>query len=135
VNEPDWAALGFDEAEATRLSALRRTADSFPLGRELGLWAGWVGELERGVDWERVELESAWASRDSLDLSLRVLPLAARDRVFRFVDELDRTFRDLTVSGSATSTDPASWWRGRIPLRNGQRLYALDLLDESWRDR
>lgn len=134
MKEIDWAVLGFDETEAAELSARRRTPDSFPFGKELGLWGQWVDELERCVEWEKVELESAWDARDALDLSLRALPLTARQRVFRHVDELDRVFRDLTVS-SGSAGGAVAWWRGRIPFRTGQRLYSLGLLDESWRER
>jgi hypothetical protein len=97
--------------------------------------AEWVGELERGRDWERVELEAAWNARDDLDLSLRALPLTARTRVYAFVDGLDRVFRDLTVATVAAAEPSPAWWRGRIPIRSGQRLYVLGLLDESWRSR
>jgi hypothetical protein len=136
VIEVDWAALGFTEAEARAIASRKRHDDEFTFGRELAIWAQWVKELSEGRDLQWVELESAWAARDSLDLSLRSVPLSARQRVFAYVDELDRTFREVTVPGAPSEEAGASpsWWRGRIPIRSGQRLYLFELLEEPWRD-
>ncbi len=134
--EVDWTAMGFTEVEALGIASWKRDDRSFTFGRELALWGQWVKELSEGRDLQWVELESAWASRDSLDLSLRSVPLSARHRVFAYVDELDRTFRDWTVPGAPSRQAGASpsWWRGRIPIRSGQRLYLFELLEEPWRD-
>jgi hypothetical protein len=133
--EVDWAALGFTEAEADAIACWKRDDDSFAFGRELRLWAQWVKELREGLDLQWVELESAWAARDDLDLSLRSLPLSARHRVFAYVDELDRAYRDWTVPGTPIEEGGPSpeWWRGRVPLRSAQRLYLFELLEDPWR--
>lgn len=133
-----WTELGFTDEEAAELSGLRLNSESFTLGEELAIWAQWVSELETGQLWVAEDLDAAWAAREDVESSItRLLWPEHRNRVLAFLDDLDRRFRDLTVplpSGARLPPalarrepeTPASWWHGRVPLRNAQRLYPFD---------
>jgi hypothetical protein len=122
-----WQGLGFSDVESQGLAGLRRSEASFTLSHELALWTQWVHELELGSLWTPDELESAWATREDLDESVRtIVPTEYLDRFFAYLDVLDQTFRSLTVPTAIGETSRLSWWRGRIPIRNAQRKYLLE---------
>jgi hypothetical protein len=122
------ADLGLSPEHANAMRSLAHP-DGFPLGEQLGLWEQWVRELDRGVLWNPEELDAACFVRDELDDFTPLLLEPVASAVFGFVDDLDRTFRDLTVESSLAPVDrtPARWWWGRVPLRSSQRLYLFDL--------
>jgi hypothetical protein len=87
-----------------------------------------VSELERGFPLLPEEFEAACSARDAVDDSCAAVPERIAPAVFDFVDRVDRTFRDWTViSASPSDKRPERWWRGRLPLRTGQRMYLFNL--------
>jgi hypothetical protein len=111
-----WQDLGFSDNESRELSLKQRGSDAFSLERELRLWAQWVSEAERGIDWTVDELHAVWGARDAVDLSIaQLLTPEQQDRVFAWLDELDQRFRENTVRTDASGPDEAArWWRGRV---------------------
>jgi len=119
--------LGLVGNDAETFDAFQTSEGVFPLGKQLGIWEQWVSELESGFPLLPEELEAACSARDAVDDSCAVLPERLAPAVFDFVDRLDRTFRDWTVSSPSSDQRPERWWRGRVPLRTGQRMYLFNV--------
>jgi hypothetical protein len=129
MSDMDWSIVGLSDAQSRHLDQLALGPDEFTLSHLARIWLGWVREIESGQLWVREEYLSALDIRDDLDDVLPLVPEDVAQAVFRVVDELDRRFRDATVA-SIPVDDPLRWWRARVPIRNSQRLYLFDKLDD-----
>lgn len=122
-----WAALEFSEDETKLLASFRRDHDSLDFSLELATWRQWVVEFERGELLSAEEVDSACSLRDELDATCLVIEDRFKDRIFKFLDDLDLRYRNSTVqiAGTRESSSRGSWWWGRIPVKNAARAYLL----------